>query len=133
MLKKLITKNANAAIAGSVRDLGYSSVKEEQKLVILNGNDVFVPYQLAMVKAYVTFAFLAHSIRLNSVEKPSIVVIASPLVAIIKDQVTLYSSKGVSAAYSSRETDYEMARGVTEVRFSNVAFKIEATSKTSHF
>ena len=42
MLKKLITKDANAAIAGSVRNLGYSSVKEEQKLVILYRNDVFV-------------------------------------------------------------------------------------------
>ena len=44
MSKKLTTEDVNAVIAASVRNLGYSSVKEEQKLVIvnfLNGN-VFV-------------------------------------------------------------------------------------------
>ena len=44
MSKKSTTEDTNAVIAASVRDLEYSSVKEEQKLVIanfLNGN-VFV-------------------------------------------------------------------------------------------
>ena len=44
MSKKLTTEDANAVIAALVRDLGCSSMKEEQKLVIvnfLNGN-VFV-------------------------------------------------------------------------------------------
>ena len=41
----MTTEDANAVIAGSVRDLGDGSVKGEQKPVIvnfLNGNDVFV-------------------------------------------------------------------------------------------
>ena len=60
--------------------------------------------------------------RLKRVEKTSIVVIISPLVALMKDQVALYSSNGTSAAYISQETEYEMARGVTEGRYQLVYF-----------
>ena len=45
MATNLTTEDVNAAITGSVRDLGYSSLKEKQKQVIVNflkGNDVFV-------------------------------------------------------------------------------------------
>ena len=60
MSKKLTTEDVNAAILGSVRDLGYRSLKEEEKLVIANflsGNDISWPYELAMTKTCVTFAF----------------------------------------------------------------------------
>ena len=45
MSKKLTSEDAKSVIAASVKDLGYSCMKEEQKLVIvnfLNENDVFV-------------------------------------------------------------------------------------------
>ena len=45
MSKKLTTEDVNATISGSVRDLGYRSLKEEQRLVITNflsRNDMFV-------------------------------------------------------------------------------------------
>ena len=65
MAKKLTTEDANAAITGSVRNLGYGRFKEKQKLVIVNfwkENDVFMALPTLMGKAYVTFAFQAHSI-----------------------------------------------------------------------
>ena len=51
MWRKLTTEDANAVIAASVRDLGYSGVKEKQMLLIVNfliGN-VFV----ALLTGYV--------------------------------------------------------------------------------
>ena len=127
--KKLTTEDVNAAIAGSVRDLGYSSLKEEQKLVIANfldGSDVFVALPTGYGKSLCYVCLPGAFDRLRSAEKTSIVVIVSPLVALMKDQVALYSSKGVSAAYISRETDYEMARGVTEGRYQLVYFSPES-------
>ena len=60
MMRKLTTKDVNAAILGSVRDLGYRSLKEEENLVIANflsGNDVFVASRTGYGKNCVTFAF----------------------------------------------------------------------------
>ena len=42
--------------------------------------------------------------RLKSVEKTSIVVIVSPLVALIKDQVAPHSSKGVCGLSARKQT-----------------------------
>ena len=46
----------------------------------------------------------------------------------MKDQVhvALYPSKGVSAAYISREADYKMARGVTEGHYKLVYSSLES-------
>ena len=63
MSKKLTTEDVNAAIAGSVRDLRYRSLKEEQKLVIFNflsGNDVFVALLTGYGKNLCYIAFQVH-------------------------------------------------------------------------
>ena len=61
MLKqKLTTEDMNTAVVGSVRDLGYSRLNENQMLVIvnfLNGNHVFVALGTDHDKNCVTFAF----------------------------------------------------------------------------
>ena len=48
-------------------------------------------------------SLLGASDRLKGAEKTLIVVIVSPLVALMKDQVVWYSSNGVSAACISQE------------------------------
>ena len=105
MLKKSTTEEVNAAIAGLMRDLGYSSLNEEQMLVIvnfLNGNDVFVALQTDYGKnCYICLPGAFD--RLKSAEKTSTVVIVSPFVTLMKDQVALYSCKGVSGPISARK------------------------------
>ena len=79
-----------------MRDLGYGSLKEEQKLVIANflsGNDVFVALPTGYGKNLCYICFPCASDRLKSAEKTSIVVIVSPL-PLTKYQEALYSSKG---------------------------------------
>ena len=101
----------------------------------LNGNNVFMALPTDYGKSLCNICLPGAFDKLKCVEKTLIVVIVSPLVTLIKDQVTLYSSKGGCCLYQLG-TDYKMSRGVTEGRFSNVAFKIKAASKTpktSHF
>ena len=67
----------------------------------LNGNDVFVALPTGYGNSLCYICLPGEFNRLKTSEKTSIVVIVSPLVALMKDQVALYSSKGVSAAYIS--------------------------------
>ena len=86
-----------AAIVSSARDLGYSSLKQEQLLVVvnfLNGNDVFVALATGYGKSLCCICLPGAFDRLKSVEKTSTVVIISPLVALMNDQVVLYLSGG---------------------------------------
>ena len=76
MSKKLTTEDMNVAITGLVRDLGYSSLKEEQKIVIANflsRNNVFVALPTGYGKNLCYICLPGVSNRLKSVEETSIV------------------------------------------------------------
>ena len=60
----------------------------------LNGNDVFVALATGYSKSPCCICLPGAFDRLKSVEKTSTVVIISPLVALMKDQVALYLSGG---------------------------------------
>ncbi len=71
--------------------LGYESLKAEQELAItsfVRGNDVFVSL-LASLFALLYF----HQFLLKGVEKASIVLVISPLISIITDQVASFCAK----------------------------------------
>ena len=70
----------------------------------------------------------ASSERLERIEETSIVGTVSPLVALMKDKVHLYSSKGASATYINWER-LQTARGVTEGRYQLVYFSPHAVSQ----
>ena len=50
--------------------------------------------------------------RLRRSKAKSIVVVISPLVALMKDQVNNFASKGLSAGYVSEDSSHEMKLGV---------------------
>ena len=86
MSTKLTIDGVNVAIASSTRDLEYSSLKQEQLLVVvnfLNGNDVFVALATGYSKSPCCICLPGAFDRLKSVEKTSTVVIISPLVALM--------------------------------------------------
>ena len=75
MSTKLTIDDVNAAIASSARDLGYSSLKQEQQLVVvnfLNGNDVFVALPSGYVKSLCYICLPGAFDRLKSLERPQL-------------------------------------------------------------
>ena len=96
-----------SAIASSVKSaferLGYSSVREEQfdsVRAILEGRDVFVSLPTGSGKSlcYGCLPLVFDELRAVPQGK-SIVVVVSPLKALMMDQVQTFSTKGVKAAY----------------------------------
>ena len=98
----------------AANSLGYDTLKSEQgkaTLQFVSGNDVFVSiptgYGKSLCFALLPFVFDA----IRQVDKKSMVMIVSPLIALMKDHVATFTSKGISAAYvSEKESD----RGVKE-------------------
>ena len=97
-------------------NLGYTSIKPEQESAIvsfLRGNDVFVSLPTAYGKSlcYAAFPYAFDQLRASS--HPSIVIVVSPLIALMKDQVTSYSAKGLKVGCITSKLS---RRRKTEVR-----------------
>ncbi len=88
--------------------LGYDSLKAEQELAItsfIRGNDVFVSLPTGYSKS-LCFALLPLVFdMLKGVEKASIVLVISPLISIITDQVASFRAKGITAAFAGCKWD----------------------------
>ena len=114
-------------IVKAAQSLGYSDLKQEQKAVLksfVEGKDVFVAlptgYGKSLCYALLPWIF---DMKRGLVEKTSICMIVSPLIALMKDQSTSFTSKGISAAYVSdkestdRDTKRKIIKGECQLVF----------------
>ena len=97
----------------AAKSLGYGALKEEQTEAIsqfVSGRDVFVALPTGYGKSlcYCCLPYVFDYLR--SVDNQSIVLFVNPLVALMKDQVAVYSSKGLATAYVSAEPGYRDTR-----------------------
>ena len=88
-----------AIITLTVKRMGYSTLKERQKQAIfsfVNGRDVFVVLPTGFGKSlcYGCLPLVFDTLRKH---EGSVVIVVSPLVALMKDQVDFFSSKGLTA------------------------------------
>ena len=94
------------AIERACAELGYATIKDKQKEVILNfvsGSDIFaaLPTCYGKCLCYGCLPGVFDSLRTS---KGSIVVVLSPLSALTKDQVETFRKKGVASAYVTSDT-----------------------------
>lgn len=68
---------------------------------------------------------LTCGVSMRSKKKSSIVIIVSPLVAIMKDQVLAFTVKDIQAAYVSSDISHEVNTGVEEGQYQFVFFSPE--------
>ena len=97
------------ALQKAVEKLGYSSVRVKQKEAILqfaSGKDVFVSLPTGSGKSlcFYTLPLLFDILRGHSDPK-CIVVVLSPLLALMKNQVSSLTEKGVRSLYVTKESD----------------------------
>ena len=85
------------------RSLGYKDLKKEQKdaiMYFISSRDVFVALPTGFGKSLI-YGCLPHLFdRLKKLDEPSsIVIVVSPLKALMKDQADKFKSLGINAAY----------------------------------
>ena len=97
------------AVAGS---FGFSQLKPEQEYAIFSfvgGTDVFVSLPTCYGKS-LCFSLLPQVFDLLREAEDHIVLVVSPLLAIMKEQVAFFSAKGISAACISDKNDCTATR-----------------------
>ncbi|KAL5484051.1 hypothetical protein EMCRGX_G020485 [Ephydatia muelleri] len=111
-------------------ELGYSSMKPEQvevAVALIEGRDVFAILPTGFGKS---LCYACLPVAFDKCQKKergySIVVVVSPLVAIMKDQVSTYSIKGLKTTYVSGEvTDKSVLDEISQENFQLVFFTPE--------
>ena len=110
------------AVESVCAELGYTTLKDKQKQVIVDfvsGRDVFAALPTGYGKSlcYGCLPGVFDQIRQSS---GSIVIVVSPLLALMKDQVDSFAKRGVSSAYVSSEQEkqcVEMREKVIEGKY----------------
>ena len=110
------------AVISASAALGYASLKDKQKVVItqfVSGRDVFAALPTGYGKSlcYGCLPRVYDDLRSTS---GSIVMVVSPLSALMKDQVECFKKRGVSVAMVTSESDAESVRmksGVLEGKY----------------
>ena len=106
-LQRSFTSQAiHAAIAQAAKKMGYSAPRSEQLEAVENfvsGRDVFLSLPTGGGKSF-CFACLPLVFDfLRGAQQQSIVLVVSPLIALMQDQVASLTSKGIKAAYVQGE------------------------------
>ena len=120
-----------AAVAEAAKTLGYSELREHQKVVVeqfFSRKDVFVslPTESGKSLCYCLLPKASDILRESkSVDTQSIVIVVSPLIALMKDQVRQMTEKGVSALYVGK-TDETTVTEVCEGKYQLVYISPEA-------
>jgi len=90
----------------------------------VNGTDVFVALSTGFGKG-VCYSCLPVVYDILRSKKNSIVIVVSQLVAIMKDQMSTFTSKGIQAACFISNISYEVKTGVEEGQYQLVFFSPE--------
>lgn len=101
-----------------MRTLGFSQLRPEQRdaiVAFVRRQDVFVSLPTGYGKTLCFVALPWTFDRLKAVERQSIVLVVSPLIALMQDQVRFLTERGLSAACVS--SDAKPMQAVKEGRF----------------
>ena len=104
------------AVESVCAKLGYTTLKDKQKQVIVDfvsDRDVFVALPTGYGKS-LWYGCLPGVYDLIRQFKGSIVIVVSPLLALMKDQVESFTKRGVSSAYVSSDQDKQCVDNVIE-------------------
>ena len=113
------------ALQVAVTRLGFAEVKEKQKeavVAFVSGKDVFVSLPTGYGKSlcYMCLPFLFDALSLKTDEAlgvGAIIVVVTPLIAIMKEQSAMLTGKGVPAVHVVSSVDESVEVALLEGRF----------------
>ena len=131
---KLRKDTVHSNIVSSFRRLGYASPQKDQTEAIVqfvSGRDVFVVLPTGSGKSmcYIALPFVFDELR-KLTEPKSLVVVMSPLVSLMKDQIKKYGLKGLKCASIGDEMDQA---GIVNGQYQIVYSSPEALLRNSHW
>ena len=106
-MDKYTQEELSQAITATADELGYSSLKRQQQVVVssfVSGKDVFVALPTGFGKSLCYGCLPGVFSKLRRKDK-SIVIVVSPLTALMQDQVEFFKRKGLSAVSATRDTN----------------------------
>ena len=127
MARKLsfLSSNISDAILAAAREMGYDNLRENQIKVLsffLGGRDTFVSLPTGSGKSLCYCILPLANDFLRRSRRSSLVIVVSPLVALMKDQVRAMTERNVSAVYvgevSEEEDDGSLA---TAIHMANIS------------
>ena len=112
--KQVMRSVVDGAIATAVNKLGYKATSHQEKAIreLVLGKDVFVSLPTGSGKSlcYAALPYVFNTLRARD---DSIVVVVCPLQAIMEDQVSKYTCKGLKAAFVGKsQKDDDIREGV---------------------
>ena len=113
-------ENIEAAISTSAAALGYHKLTSNQSEVVksfISGSDVFVSLPTGSGKS-LCYWVLPGAFNVLKQTDSSVVLVVSPLIALMKDQVERLKSKGVKAVYGGDQCEMEQVfEGLYQIIF----------------
>ena len=99
----------------------HDQLKDEQVKALctfVEGRDVFVSLPTGFGKSlcYVLLPLVFDCLLRQDSDGKAIIVVVSPLIALMEDQVSSYSAKGIKAAFTDNESDTDKKASVKELR-----------------
>ena len=123
-------KEIETYVMKAAEKTGYSPLKPEQKVCLVEfllGKDVFVILPTGFGKT-VCYACLPQAFDFknkNSTGEESIIIVVSPLLSLMVNQVASLAKRGISIGYISAESSTEMKNDVIKGNFSIVMISPE--------
>ena len=120
------------ALQNAAKDLGHKAARIEQQEAIVpfvQGKDVFISLPTGSGKSFCFYALPLIFDKLRNLPEPkSIVIVLSPLLALMKNQVSSLAKHGVHSMYVTQESDCDDAslQGLHEGQYQIVFFSPEA-------
>lgn len=131
MQQQISDDTLKAAISTAACTLGYEKLKTEQEKSIvqfMKGRDVFVSLPTGYGKSLCYIILPSVFDELRKLSKKSIVLVVSPLVALMRDQVASITAMGVAATHISDKeaTDAQIKQAIKNGEFQVVFISPEA-------
>lgn len=129
MYIQLIDMSVEDVIDAAAASIGVNTLKREQREAIMQfsqGRDVFVALPTGYGKSICYYSLPIVFDRIRKVSNKSIVVVVSPLIALMEDQVKHCLLHGVSASYVSSDMVRSMRRQILEGQYQIVFISPEA-------
>ena len=123
----MATEAVTKVIEECAQKMGYESLKRQQKEAIfwfVQKRDVFVTLPTGFGKS-ICYGCLPMVFDLIKQRKGSIVVVISPLIALMKDQVATFLSRGVSAVRAG-DCDINTSQKIMDGEYQLIFFSPEA-------